>query len=118
MALMGPRGMSELGQSITAKANYTIERLNRIEGIQAPVLKGAHFKEFVVNLDDINLTVAAVNKSLYRKHGIVGGKDLSVEYPELGQSALFCVTEAHTLDDIERLIAALTKIAKGGGIDV
>jgi glycine dehydrogenase subunit 1 len=118
MALMGPRGMSELGQSITAKANYTIGRLNCIEGIQAPVLKGAHFKEFVVNFDDINLTVSAINKSLYRKHGIVGGKDLSVEYPELGQSALFCVTEAHTLDDIERLIAALTKIAKGGGIDV
>ena len=118
MALMGPQGMSELGQAIAAKANYTIERLNRIEGIQAPVLNGGHFKEFVVNLDGISLTVSAVNKILYRKYGIVGGKDLSGEYPQFGQSALFCVTEAHSLDDIERLIAALTDIAKGGGIDV
>ena len=118
MALMGPRGMSELGRAITAKANFTIERLKRIEGIQVPVLNGAHFKEFIVNLDGINLTVSAVNKILYRKQGIVGGKDLSGEYPQFGQSALYCVTEAHSLDDIERLIAALTDIVKGGGIDV
>ncbi len=118
MALMGPQGISELGQAIAAKANYTIERLNRIEGIQAPVLNGAHFKEFMVNLDGINLTVSAVNKILYRKHGIVGGKDLSGEYPQFGQSALYCVTETHSLDDIERLIAALNDIAKGGDSDV
>ena len=49
---------------------------------------------------------------------MVGGKDLSGEYPQFGQSALYCVTEAHTLDDIERLIAALNDIVKGGGIDV
>ena len=60
----------------------------------------------------------SVNKILYRKHGMVGGKDLSGEYPQFGQSALYCVTEAHTLDDIERLIAALNDIVKGGGIDV
>ncbi len=118
MALMGPQGMGELGEAITAKANYAIQRLNRIEGIRAPVLDGSHFKEFAVNFDGLNLTVSAVNKTLYRNHGIVGGKDLSGEYPEFGQSALFCVTEAHSLEDIERLIAALKDIAQGGGIDV
>jgi glycine dehydrogenase subunit 1 len=118
MALMGPRGMSELGQAIIAKANYTIERLGQIEGIRVPILTGAHFKEFMVNFDGINQTVSTINKILYRQHGIVGGKDLSGEYPQFGQSALYCVTEAHTLDDIERLIAALEDIVKGGGIDV
>jgi glycine cleavage system P protein (glycine dehydrogenase) subunit 1 len=118
MALMGPQGLTELGEAITAKANYTIQCLNKIEGIQAPVLNGSHFKEFIVNLDGINISVSAVNKILYRKYGIVGGKDLSGEYPEFGQSALLCVTEAHSLDDIELLIAALNDIAKGGGTDV
>ncbi|MEN8692237.1 MAG: hypothetical protein AB1Z20_19375, partial [Desulfobacterales bacterium] len=70
------------------------------------------------NLDGLALTVSAVNKILYRQHGIVGGKDLSGEYPQFGQSALFCVTEAHSLEDIERLIAALNDIAKGGDLDV
>ena len=118
IALMGPQGMAELGETIVAKANYVIRRLSRIEGIRVPVLNGAHFKEFVVNLDGLNLTVSAVNKILYRKHGIVGGKDLSGEHPQFGQSALFCVTEAHSLTDIERLIAAMNDIAKGGDIDV
>jgi len=83
-----------------------------------PVLSGAHFKEFVVNFDAVNLAVSTVNKTLLRDHGIVGGKDLSAEYPAFGQSALYCVTETHTLEDIERLTAALSQIAKGGAADV
>ncbi len=118
LSLMGPQGMIELGDAITAKANYTIKRIAQIEGLKAPVFNGAHFKEFVVNFDAIDLKVATVNKSLLRDHGIVGGKDLSGEFPALGQSALYCVTEVHTLEDIERLAAALRKIAQGGEEDV
>jgi glycine dehydrogenase subunit 1 len=118
LSLMGPQGMMELGEAIAAKANYTIKRIARIEGLKVPVLSGAHFKEFVVNFDAVNLAVPAVNKILLRDHGIVGGKDLSGEYPALGQSALYCVTEIHTLADIERLTAALSRIAKGGKANV
>jgi glycine dehydrogenase subunit 1 len=110
--------MSELGEAIAAKANYAIQQIGRIDGITAPALKGCHFKEFVVNFDGLNTEVATVNKALYRDHGIVGGKNLSAEYPQFGQSALYCVTEAHTLEDIERLVAALGQIAKGGGANV
>ena len=39
--------------------------------------------------------------------GIVGGKDLSADHSELGQTALFCVTETHTQADIERLADAI-----------
>ncbi|HEA68877.1 MAG TPA: hypothetical protein ENI07_18995 [Desulfobacterales bacterium] len=77
-------------------------------------MNGAHFKEFVVNFDKLNVEVATVNKVLYRKYAIVGGKDLSGEVPEMGKSALYCVTETHMLEDIERLITALGEIAKGG----
>jgi glycine dehydrogenase subunit 1 len=44
------------------------------------------------------------------KRGIFGGKNLSREFPEFGQSALYCVTETHTRDDIDRLVAALKEI--------
>ena len=40
-----------------------------------------------------------------RRQGSVG------ELPELGQSALYCVTEVHTADDIERLATALGEVA-------
>ena len=45
-----------------------------------------------------------------REHGIFGGKDLSRELPELGQSALYCVTEVHTQDDVDRLADALQEV--------
>ena len=118
LSLMGPEGMMELGEAIGARANYAIQRIGQIEGIKTPVLNGTHFKEFVVNFDGTNLEVSAVNKALYLGHGIVGGKDLSKEYPELGQSALYCVTEIHSLEDIEKLAAALGQITKGGDADV
>ena len=51
-------------------------------------------------------TVAEINAAL-REHGIFGGKDLSADFPELGQCALYCVTEIHTQNDIDRLTEAL-----------
>jgi len=62
----------------------------------------------VVDLNATGLTVAEINARL-RTHGIFGGKDLSHDHPELGQSALYCVTEVHTQADIDRLIDALSK---------
>jgi glycine dehydrogenase subunit 1 len=50
-----------------------------------------------------------VNAALLER-GILGGKDLSRDIPELGQSALYAVTEIHAPDDIERLAAALGDI--------
>ena len=49
-----------------------------------------------------------------RARGIFGGKDLSRDFPELGQSALYCVTEVHTQADVDRLADAL---GGGGGDD-
>mgnify|MGYP003353948217 CR=1 FL=1 len=59
-----------------------------------------------MNFDGSGKTVAQVNRAL-RAHKIFGGKDLSKERPELGQSALYCVTEVHTQADIDRLAAAV-----------
>ena len=48
-----------------------------------------------------------------RDEGIFGGKDLSEEFPELGQSALYCVTEVHLKEDIDTLVNAIRKIIEG-----
>jgi glycine dehydrogenase subunit 1 len=44
--------------------------------------------------------------------GIFGGKDLSAEFPSLGQSALYCVTEVHTQADIDVLVNAIQEAVK------
>jgi glycine dehydrogenase subunit 1 len=83
-----------------------MSHISKIKGVKCPVFQSTHFKEFVVNFDDTGKTVAEINKALL-KHKIFGGKDLTKEFLELGSSALYCVTEVHTKDDIDRLVNAL-----------
>lgn len=106
LSLMGAQGMRELGEGIMQRAAYAAERIGRLKGVKAPHFTGAFFKEFVVNFDRTGRRVAQINKKLL-KQGIVGGKDVSHAFPQLGQSALFCITEIHGQDDIDRLAAAL-----------
>jgi glycine dehydrogenase subunit 1 len=85
--------------------------LDQIEGIRAPGFRSPHFKEFIVNFDGTGKTVTEVNKALLAQR-IFGGKDLSHEFPELGQSALYCVTEVHTQADLDTLAGALRKVVE------
>ena len=64
----------------------------------------------VVNFDETGMTVSKINKRLRKRHKIFGGKDLSQEFPEVGESALYCVTEVHTKDDIDRLGNAVREV--------
>jgi glycine dehydrogenase subunit 1 len=47
-------------------------------------------------------------------NGVLGGFDLSVDYPELGNALLVCCTETKTPADIARYVAALDQRADGG----
>lgn len=109
MALLGPEGMRELGETIVYKTNYAMQLLSRINRIKTPIFKSDHFKEFTVNFDDVGLTAKEVNAKLLSCH-IQGGKDISEEFPELGQTALYCVTEVHSKEEIERLAETLNEI--------
>jgi glycine dehydrogenase subunit 1 len=112
MALLGPQGLRELGETITCKANYAVRLLSQIDGVNAPVFKSAHFKEFTVNFDKAGISVKEVHKKLLQ-HNIHGGKDISKEFPELGQTALYCVTEIHSKSEIERLAEVLAEVLAG-----
>lgn len=112
MALLGPEGLRELGETIIYKTNYATRLLSKIPQIHAPVFRASHFKEFTVNFDRANITVKDVNKKLLKSQ-IQGGKDLSEQYPELGQTALYCTTEVHAQEEIQRLAATLEEIVGG-----
>lgn len=112
MSLLGPQGLRELGEIIIYKANYAMRLLSKINGVKAPIFKSAHFKEFTVNFDDAELAAKEINKKLLQ-YQIHGGKDLSMEFPELGETTLYCVTEIHSKEEIERLAKALSKILNG-----
>lgn len=109
LSLIGSQGLRELGSTIMRKSHYAIRLISEISGVTAPIFDSAHFKEFTVNFDATGKTVREVHKGLLER-GIHGGKDITEEFPELGKNALYCVTEAHSEEDIEKLAGALNKI--------
>jgi glycine dehydrogenase subunit 1 len=109
LALMGPQGMAEIGEGIMTRARYAVVKMDKITGVKAPVFQAPHFKEFVVNFDGTGKTVAEINGALLERD-IFGGVDLSQAYPELGESALYCVTEVHTKENIDRLVDVLAEV--------
>ncbi|MCC4265229.1 aminomethyl-transferring glycine dehydrogenase subunit GcvPA [Oceanimonas baumannii] len=109
LATMGPNGMHELGQSIMERLAYAMARLSELPGITLPFSAQPHFKECVVNFDATGKSVADISQAL-RDRGIFAGHDLSRDFPALGQSALFCITEVHTQHDIDTLCHALKEI--------
>jgi len=111
LALMGPQGMREIGEGIMFRARYAMQEKAKLEGVKMPHFEVPHFQEFVANFDGTGKSVSEINKGLLER-GIFGGKDLSREFPQLGQSALFCVSEVHSKKDIDTLVGALREVVK------
>jgi glycine dehydrogenase subunit 1 len=112
LALLGPEGLRELGKSVIMRAEHAMQKLSKIQGVKAPLFKSPHFKEFTVNFDKTGRQVHSIHKSLLEQRGIHGGKDVSKEFPELGQTALYCVTEVHSKKDVDLLAQGLGEVLK------
>lgn len=99
---MGKEGIRELAWHNVQKANYALEECVKINGIEQK-FSGAFFNEFVLEfgkpVEDVNLYL--------KEQGITGGLDLEKFYPELKNCALFCVTEIHSKENIDRLVSTL-----------
>lgn len=111
LALMGPQGMVELGEGVMARTAYAMRRIAVIPGVELPFAETPHFQEFVVDFSKTGKSVAEINRGLLQR-GIFGGKDLSQEFPHLGQSMLVCITEVHSQNDIDFLADALQEVLK------
>lgn len=105
LSLLGPRGLKSLCETILYNSHYAMIKLNGISGVKAPLFRAPHFKEFVINVDGCGLTVEELHRRLL-KFNVHGGKIIKSEFPELGESALYCVTEIHSKEDIDRLVEA------------
>jgi len=108
LALMGPVGMKELGESILYRSRYAARELSKIPGVRAPLHEAPFFKEFVVEFES-DQTAQEINQTLVR-YGIFGGKALYREFPDMPHCALYCFTELHSKQDIDRLAAVLREV--------
>ncbi len=110
LSLLGPKGIHEMGQCILQNSLYAQKQLSSIPGIKLR-FNAANFKEFTVDFSGTGRSVESINAALL-DHGIFGGKDLSSEFAELQDCALFCVTEVHSKAQIDALVLSLNKILK------
>jgi glycine dehydrogenase subunit 1 len=108
MSLLGRRGFRELGELVVERSHYAADRLSHLDGVDVR-LSSSFFKEFVVDFEGADATAAEVNERL-REYDIFGGLTLADDFPELGDAALYCVTEVHTRDDIDRLVDAVSEV--------
>ncbi len=112
LALLGPRGMEEVGRTILQNSLYARKKISALEGARL-AFPGAHcFKEFVVDYSPSGRSVQAIHDELL-KEGIFGGVDLTASFPGLGNAALVCVTEIHKKEEIDQLVQALSKALRG-----
>ena len=112
LALMGPQGMKDVGRTIMERSAYAAQELAKIGGVSSPAFRAPFFQEFVVNLDGATVTARRMNDELL-KMDIYGGIDLSRDFPKLGESLLLSVTEVHTKQDIDQLVASVRQIVEG-----
>ena len=104
MSLMGRQGLRKVAELCFHRAHYAASEIAKLDGYTL-VGEGPFFKEFVVRCPR---PVAEINAALLERN-IVGGYDLSGDYPHLGNAMLVAVTEMNSREEIDALIEGLQR---------
>ena len=105
LSLLGPQGLEHVAATCHANIRALVEALTRIPGVSLAFNRPV-FHEAVLKLPR---PVNGVLDELLAQ-GILGGFDLSSEYPELGNALLVCATETRNRTDLQRYAAALASL--------
>lgn len=107
LALLGPEGLQRVAAASHANTQTLIERLTALDGVSRAFTRPV-FHEAVLRLKQ---PVRRVLEELLAE-GILGGFDLSSDYPELGNALLVCATETRTDEDLDRYAEVLAALLK------
>jgi glycine dehydrogenase subunit 1 len=106
MSLLGKQGLRQVSELCYHKAHYAARQLAQIPGFSL-WSQATFFHEFVL---DCPQPAAEVNAHLL-DHDILGGYDLSQDYPELNHHLLLAFTEMNSKDEIDLLVEALSEVS-------
>ncbi|MDH5344596.1 MAG: glycine dehydrogenase, partial [Gammaproteobacteria bacterium] len=102
MSLLGADGLKRVALASQHNTARLAELLTGIDGVER-AFDAPHFHEVVITLDR---PVGPVLKTL-AEDGVLGGFDLSENFPELGNAMLVCATETKTDGDLQAYRDAL-----------
>lgn len=106
MSLLGKNGLRQVAELCYHKAHYAAAKINSIPGYSV-CMDQPFFHEFVICCPR---PVGEINEHLL-DHGILGGYDLSQNYPSLTNQMLIAVTELNSRDDIDLLVEVLSEVS-------
>jgi glycine dehydrogenase subunit 1 len=107
MSLLGPRGLAQVAATCMERSAQLVDALTRVPGVRL-AFDRPRFHEALLLLDR---PVAGVLDALAAR-GIVGGCDVTADYPSLGNGLLVCATEMRTTEDVEAYARALADVMK------
>ncbi|HSC88556.1 MAG TPA: aminomethyl-transferring glycine dehydrogenase subunit GcvPA, partial [Polyangiaceae bacterium] len=102
VSLLGKTGFVDVAKQCLAKAHYLRSALLALPQVEAGFSDAAFFNEFAIRVP--GLPAAALLERL-EKQGILGGVDLGRFDAALADRVLIAVTEQHTREDLDRLVA-------------
>jgi glycine dehydrogenase subunit 1 len=105
MALLGPEGLRRVALQSHRNTVSLMQGLADIEGVDR-VFAGPFFHEAVIRT---RRPAREIMDGLAER-GILGGYELTREYPELGEAILVCVTETRTQEDIESYLSEIAAL--------
>ena len=104
LATLGKQGLRQVAELCYQKAHYAAQEIAKLDGYR--VLTDSFFNEFVV---ECPRPVAEINHTLYQQN-IIGGFDLSDDYPHIKNGMLVAVTEMNTREDIDKFVQSLREV--------
>ena len=110
MSIMGAKGLENTAAACHANNNSLVEKLTAIAGVKK-AFTSTDFHETVLLLGTSEQDVSATNvlAGLMEK-GILGGYNLTQDYPELGQAIMVCTTEMRSEEDIDAYARAMQEV--------
>ncbi|MGB8646809.1 MAG: aminomethyl-transferring glycine dehydrogenase subunit GcvPA [Anaerolineae bacterium] len=106
LSTMGKQGLRKVAELCYQKAHYAAQAIASTPGYR--VASNEFFNEFVVECPK---PVAEMNRALYARK-IIGGYDLSKDYPHMQNAMLVAVTEMNTREQIDAFVRGLSEVAK------
>ncbi len=104
LSTLGKAGLRQVAELCYHKAHYAAKKIDALSGYR--VLSKEFFNEFVV---ECSQPVAKINASL-RARKIIGGYDLSRDYPHMKNTMLVAVTEMNSKEQIDTFAQSLKQI--------
>jgi glycine dehydrogenase subunit 1 len=106
LSLLGKSGLRQVAELCYQKAHYAAHELAKLDGFRIN-FKEPFFHEFTV---ECPIPAAEINAHLL-EHGILGGYDLSQDYPALKNHLLVAVTEMNSKENIDMLAEILAEVS-------